>query len=340
MVLTLPKADEARFHPVSPQAISLAYLSCQKQGLSLATLQQRLKKLVPPAEVDAAVSAMIERGEASLEKSITLTAKGREAANRLLGNDNGQPWETLKDRRLPMIALGLNPDDADVRNRFAKSDALKATTIAIAFGLHKQAMGSLKAVCGELVWQLLRARMPEVVGKGPFPVIDKPGVVERVLLSGLAGIKAKSIPEAITGVAALAVGLEKVDADTLRERLLQIGVGRAVKAPRMEAPSSAHGDANGSAGFASRVREVALTLTTPPFQGRVAIAQVYDAYGKIHADAGSIASFKERLVAAAKARDIELGRLDLPERMSKELRKRSETAWGSDEVHFVITNWK
>jgi hypothetical protein len=85
---------------------------------------------------------------------------------------------------------------------------------------------------------------------------------------------------------------------------------------------------------------VAEELTTPPFQGRVAIAQVYDTYGRIHPDAGSLQSFKARLVEAAKARTLVLGRLDMPEGMSRELRERSETSWGSDEVHFVITAWK
>jgi len=85
------------------------------------------------------------------------------------------------------------------------------------------------------------------------------------------------------------------------------------------------------------VKQVAEQLTTPPFQGRVAIAQVYDAYGRIHSDAGSLASFKARLIEAAKTHEILLGRLDLPERMDKDLRVRSETPWDTEYVHFVLT---
>jgi hypothetical protein len=193
-------------------------------------------------------------------------------------------------------------------------------------------MHSTNAVATELIWQLLRQGMPGVVGKGPFPALQKLGTIERTLLAGFAGIKAKTLPEAINGVAALALGLEKVSADTLREQLIKIGVSRA------DMQASSPETTNGS--FAHRVLVVAETLSTPPFQGRVAIAQVYDAYGKVHADAGSLQSFKERLVQSAKAREIDLGSLDLPERMSKDLRQRSETRWGSDEVHFVIIDWR
>ena len=107
--------------------------------------------------------------------------------------------------------------------------------------------------------------------------------------------------------------------------------------PRLPAPPAPRA-ADGS--FAARVKQVAEKLTTPPFQGRVAIAQVYDAYGRIHPDAGSLQSFKARLVEAAKARTLVLGRLDMPEGMPRDLRERSETLRNSDEVHFVITAWK
>ncbi len=88
--------------------------------------------------------------------------------------------------------------------------------------------------------------------------------------------------------------------------------------------------------FSERVLEIAEMLSTPPFQDRVAIAQIYDEYGRIYPSAGSLASFKERLVEATKNRGLELGRLDLPERMDNELRDRSAAVWGREEVHFVI----
>ena len=129
----------------------------------------------------------------------------------------------------------------------------------------------------------------------------------------------------------MAVGLPRCDASGLRKQLIRIGLKR--ESTPAELPLQPDG-------FAARVKEVAKSLSTPPFQGRVAIAQIYDAYGRVHADAGSLASFKERLVAAAKERELRLGRLDLPERMDRDLRLRSEVFWGTDTVHFVITELK
>ena len=341
MALTLPTSDLARFAAVGPELVTLAYLATQKQGLSLATIQQRLKKLVPATVVDTAVSALIDRDSVRQEKTVTLTWEGQQEARQVLGSDASQPWDVIRGRRLPLLALGLDPDQVDVKRRYAKADALKAAAIAVAYGLPKETMAGAKAVSSELVWQILRSGLADVVGRGPFPEIEKPGVVERVLLAGLAGGKAKSVPEAINVLAAKALGVPKMDSDLLRERLVVIGVSLAgAESPLVAAAGSGRSVTKGGDSFAMRVRDVALTLSTPPFQGRVAIAQVYDAYGRVHPDAASLQSFKERLVQAAKAREIELGRLDLPERMSKELRQRSETTWGLDEVHFVITEWK
>jgi hypothetical protein len=151
--------------------------------------------------------------------------------------------------------------------------------------------------------------LPEVVGSGPFPPIQKLAAVERVLLAGLANIRARSVTEAVDGVAAAAVGLQKCDMDTLRRRLIALAVERA--SAELDSSVSPATRPSADESFAARAKQVAEQLTTPPFQGRVAIAQVYDAYGRIHPDASSLASFKARLVEAAKARTLVLGRLDL-----------------------------
>jgi hypothetical protein len=127
------------------------------------------------------------------------------------------------------------------------------------------------------------------------------------VLAGLANIRTRRVTEAVDGVAAAAIGLQKCDIDTFRRRLIILAVERSVgqRAPaelRSPAPPAPHPPADGS--FAARVKQLAEKLTTPPFQGRVAIAQVYDAYGRIHPDAGSLQSFKARLVEAAKARAL------------------------------------
>ncbi len=91
------------------------------------------------------------------------------------------------------------------------------------------------------------------------------------------------------------------------------------------------------AGFAGRVIAVASAIgDTRPFHGRTAIAEVHEAYSRIYSDAGTLEQFKRRLVSEARQRRIQVGRLDMPERMERGLRERSEATWDGDRVHFVV----
>ena len=244
-----------------------------------------------------------------------------------MGRDAGQSWDKILDLRFPITALGLDPDNASVRKGIRQRGGLQAVIVGIAFGLPTDALRSAASVRSELVWRVLRSALADVVGRGPFPLIHKSNAVDRIILCGLAGARAKSTPQAIAALAAKAIGTSKTDADRLRRRLIEIALKKSEPTVALD-------------GFAERVKAVARSLSTPPFQGRVAIAQVYDAFGRAHPDAGSLNSFKERLVAAAKSRSLDLSRLDMPELMSGELRNRSKTRWGSDEVHFIVTEWK
>jgi hypothetical protein len=307
------------------------------QAISLSTLQSRLRALLSATLVDKTVSTLIERGEVSAEQQmLRLTSPGKTAASKILGRDANEKWDAIKSKRLPLIALGLNPDDPGIRQKFRTSDTIKAAVITVAFALPKETMANLKAVRSEVVWRILRAGIPDLVGKGPFPIVEKPGPVERVLLAGLAGTGARNVTEATDGLVAHAVGLQKTNSETLRERLIAIGAERSenLGVPQISRAAGINGKTN----FAAKVNEVASKLSTPPFYGRVAIAQVYDSYGKVYSDAGSLEKFKERLVDAAKSKEVQLGRLDLPERMGRDLRERSEVHWNKEEVHFVITD--
>jgi hypothetical protein len=86
------------------------------------------------------------------------------------------------------------------------------------------------------------------------------------------------------------------------------------------------------------VLDVSRDVSTPPFTGRVAIAQVYDAYGKRYADAGSLVDFKRRLLEAARKREINLQKVDMGELMGKDLRERSQVQWDSDVVHLLLVD--
>ena len=95
------------------------------------------------------------------------------------------------------------------------------------------------------------------------------------------GVASKSIVDATNNLAAHAVGMKKGNLDAVKERLIVLGIEKC-QSNGAAIPSNKHADS-----FAAKVAEIASKLSTPPFQGRVAIAQVYDQYGKIFPDAGS-----------------------------------------------------
>ncbi|ABS70065.1 hypothetical protein Xaut_4854 (plasmid) [Xanthobacter versatilis] len=355
-LVVFPRPDPARFAPLSSADLMLACLAGQKSGLSEKMLARRLAPFLDADQSADAQSALITQGLASAEKTITLTPSGHAAARALLGADAGarRGMDGLVRQLLP-ACLGLDPQAGDVR--LSHPEVCMGAIVAVGFGLPKELIGAPSAVRSELVWRTLMAGIGEFVGKGPFPQIEKPGVTERVILAGLAGAPAKSLPEAMGALACAAVGLKAGNLDAVRRAVVVRSLrnarpaampdetaSRAVDAaPSHSAPdkamhpSSPLGAGAGATEFAARVLEVAAKLTTPPFLGHVSIAQVYDAYGWEFPDAGALQSFKERLVAAASANRLQLARLDMPEHMDAILRMRSETAWGRDRAHFVVT---
>lgn len=87
--------------------------------------------------------------------------------------------------------------------------------------------------------------------------------------------------------------------------------------------------------FAARVLTAAAKIGRPGTN--VAIFSIYSAYGVDNADAGSLESFKSRLVAAAKARDLDLARCDMVQALGRELRDLSATQYGGEDLHYVET---
>lgn len=386
----LPSADPSRFLPVAGSDLLLAWLGTQKAAATRKATATKLKGLMPPAQVAAAVTQLAARGLVELETKpkgrgraapnpddakVHLTQAGQDTALALLGSAAKATWAQVLQRRILPLCLGLDPNGGDILKLLDKPDGRRAAIIAVAFGLPTETVG-LDAVCEELVWRTLKAGLGPVLGTGRLPMIRKPGITEWVILAGLGGLRGHcpSTPataktkglEALTGAA---LGLAKADDKTATTRVIALalahgaapdttgpdisaldaaldaaldGASRAPTAPPQRShppePATSPPAPAGIDAFAERVRQVAEALTTPPFQGRVAIAQVYDAYGRAHPDAGALQSFKDRLIAAAQAQRLKLERLDMPERMDRDLRLRSEAAWGRDCVHFVITN--
>lgn len=322
-----------RFGRIDPAHFVAATLLEAKRTRSPAQLQSSLRKWAAGPLVQAALRDGKARGHLWVdEERVELTDEGRAAAREALGDDADEPRDKLIERRFPVLALGLDPDDPDVRRKLASHHDLVGAIVAIGFGLPGTATLSLKHTCTELIWRTLRANLPGVVGSGPFPMVEESDVVGSTILAGLAGVAGAAPSQALKHLAGQALMIASSQVEVMRLRLVQIGLIHGIDASPLAAAPLTDDE-----GFAERVRQTAAALETPPFRGRVAIAQVYDAFG---ADCGSLASFKERLAEGARQRRIDLSSLDVPEYMEPELRDRSVTAWGEDRMHFVVSEWK
>ena len=325
-----PQVSVAAFGSIPPAHFVAVYVLKAKRPPTRAQLEAFALKFMDREQVEDAVQQLMHAGalaEGEGER-LELTEVGAKATEEALGKDAKESRERLLERRFPIVALGLDPDDAEVRRRLGESANLVGAIVAVGFGLGSSQALSVKATTSELVWRCLRDHMPDIVGPGPFPAIDDPGVVGTTILAGLAGAPSPgaNLGTVLKQLAATVIGAPSPQIEALRERLTTLALARATSA--------------GSDDFVQRVRAVARGLHTPPFEGRVAIAQVFDAYAEQHDDAGSLEDFKERLVSAARARQLDLSSLDLPEYMTAELRERSATSWGEEHMHFVVSEWK
>lgn len=87
--------------------------------------------------------------------------------------------------------------------------------------------------------------------------------------------------------------------------------------------------------FAARVQAITNVSAAGPFSDRLAIGALYDAYGRDFADAGSMASFKERIVEAFTRKLISLRRLDDRTLWSPEDLARCQVQFRDYRFHFV-----
>jgi len=195
---SLPRSELTRFTPIEPTVMVQAYLA-KSRGQSLGKLKRGLKSLLDAEEIDRAVEKLTASGTVFEERNyLRITKESEHCVRKSLGRDAEQPWKKLLAFRFPALALGLDPDEPTVRRGLRSRGTLQALIVGVAYGLPKESLRSAKAVRSELVWRVLRAAMPEIMGRGPFHSIDKPNAIDIKILSGLAGVRAKTIDQATT----------------------------------------------------------------------------------------------------------------------------------------------
>jgi hypothetical protein len=270
------------------------------------TLKQFYGDIRPDLELgraEAAFETLQADGLASdASGKVALTSKGAQEAETRFGKlpAGKKAMEHVKKVVMPALALGIEPRRA---SRLAKADNLRAVALSVVFGL------------------------PLDKEKATLTAVNS-----ALLVRGMVGLIPAADPR-LASVAQQAGDISK--GDGLARMLLKAGLALG-----QDISSSGHEKTeritNGDlAAFARKVQTVADKLSTPPFSRKVAIGQLYDAYGRENSDAGSLQAFKMRLLQANADGFIRLHPLDEPEALDAELRSRSVIETSHTRYHFI-----
>jgi hypothetical protein len=316
-------------------------------GLARGEVEAGLAPLYPDgATLSGAIARLGSSGEIAENAGVlSATAKGRARAEQHLGPLAGRSWSDMTSRLLPGLALGLDMRVQKARAYLARKENLESAALARLFDV--KGVGRMPSRAGlrfALLRAFLLARMPECEPAITEITMQNTSrdAISRAIMLGAAGLKRGTLRDAETALLRRALAMDGdakgIVADSLVRASLAKGAAQMPKTAPL--PTVAlRGDTDDLADFAATVRDLARTLRTAPFSGRVAIAQVYDSGIMRGLEFGSLEDFKERVAAAGRAGLLDLERYDIAGPMDSVLRDRSRTAFGRDERHFIVNEW-
>lgn len=317
------------------------------EGIARGDAEAALRSIYPDM---AAASGAIDRlisSHSVLERAglLKVSDEGRAKAEERLGPLTGRSWSDVMSRLLPGLALGLDMRVQKARAYLARKDNLESAALARLFNV--KGVGRMPSRAGvrfALLRAFLLARMPECEPAITEITMQNTSrdAISRAILLGAAGLKRGTLRDAETALLRQALTMDGEAKGIVAENLVRASLVKSTAQMPKAAPLPSvalREDKDDLADFAATVRDLARTLHTAPFTGRVAIAQVYDAGIMRGLEFGSLEDFKERVAAAGRAGLIDLERYDIAGPMDSVLRDRSRTAFGRDERHFIVNEW-
>lgn len=316
-----------------------------EDGMVRGDAEAVLESLYPDlAAVSGAIGRLLS-DRSVLEKAgaLVIASEGRAKAEAQLGPLAGRSWSDVTSRLLPGLALGLDMRIQKARAYLARKDNLESAALARLFDV--KGVGRMPSRAGlrfALLRAFLLARMPECE-----PAISEitmqntsRDAISRAILLGAAGLKRGTLRDAETALLRQGLAMDSETKGIVADSLVRASLAKgAAQMPKAATHVALRSDKDDLADFAAIVRDLAKTLHTAPFAGRVAIAQVYDAGIMRGLEFSSLEDFKERVAAACRAGLLDLERYDIAGPMDSVLRDRSRTAFGRDERHFIVNEW-
>lgn len=281
----------------------LPYLQTLSSPPSIKQLSQYLGRYARSSEIEEAIERLLASGRTQAAGAkITLSAAGAEEVSARFG-------ERLTKEKVfaviwPALALGLDPKSAAAARLGRNVGNLRGAVLTVLFRLpldlatvtQNQAFTSL--ITRALGMKTQTVQVPEELRELSDSVQDL-ARAEALRALCVRGAILMSRPDKTA-----ASGLTEPSSDNLSE-------------------------------FSKNAQQVANSLSTPPLSRGVAIADVYDNYGAQFPDAGSLESFKDRLLEASRARLLVIASLDRPEALSPDLRERSTIRTPQRDYHLI-----
>lgn len=294
-------ATASGLHPISVETFLLTYLYTMDKPASAKEISSWIDNYIDRDVTEKKIESWTKQGLViSQNRKYELGPKGKSAAESVAAGrfDKKKRDTTI----LPALALGL-PLNSNGAGRLTKTENLHAVALVRLCNLPLDPNTATRnQAVSALLTEALSGKGGRRIGSYPLDLfagglgdISAADTLRRTLVKA-----ALKLPSAIPGI------------ETIHES------NREEKSRR---DLSEKGDL---AAFAERVQQVTDRLTTPPLSDAVAIAQVYDEYGREHTDAGSFETFKSRLLDAQGKRLLGMRTLDRPETIDRDLRKRSE----------------
>lgn len=321
--------DKQPIEPVAPQDYLLVRLAMVSDGKrSARQLAADLKSRLSPAHTTAALDALAAQGLVKTDGKVSLTDAGTRAVRERFG-DLRRDRKRLETRVEPALALGL-PPESDAAVRLARPDTLRAVLLTRLYRLPRdEAMVTMAQAAGTLLRRGVAGLLPPKVDAALATAArDLPGD-----LADTARLRGALIKLALSLGAAAA---DSAAADTAPVDTAPVAEAPAADVPETPAPApAASATTDDLTAFAARVLDITRTAHAGPFSHKTPIAHVYDTYGRRHGDAGSLDSFKHRLLRASNAGHLALLPLDDSTTMDATTRERSEIPTPTGRLHFI-----
>jgi hypothetical protein len=299
-----PFTTSQSLSPLLASDFLLSTLATRDGRRSTAQLVGDVKSYLAKEQAFDAFQALVKEGYAADDSGrVILTKLGANTAKVRFGHlPSGHDGRRQLERVIwPARVLGMDPTSKGAR-RLASGQNLRAAALTVILGLP--------------------------LDKGTVTLNT---AVSALLVRGLSGTSTLSQSDGIFKTLVRSIG-DLSSPNALRKALTVAGLALSTR----PLPDVNRDDEDDLTTFAQRVQAVTDTLSTPPFSRKVAISQIYDAYGRKHPDAGRLEAFKERLLKANISGNLDLCPLDEPEALDSDVRARSviETRQGR-RYHFV-----